>query len=371
MIGQIRSPVDFSVVGTINISAYDIPLECADSASGTITLAGSLEGDYQYRLLTLEGFDGFWTITSMDTNDSENMTIQIKDGYSFFDQCCAQGIVTSSYGDTLTLALIKDMFMQNSFSSFTPLYSKFAPEKLQLVVEEDAETEVSALIDNMGLVTADYEYSHNSNFIVTNISKLVHDLIKGGLNVSLEFFYGAIDSPLSTDNVNLILSPQPLEPAVVYFNDGHAFLQNATVKGDICSGYYSVGTNERYYLSFDGQVTMSKSTQIPGYFIFEKISDNRTAYEHAIETFAANKTECKVTFMSDARYHLNQPLRLMLPRGETLAQITKVNVKSTDNRYAYECGDYPATATEKITANSWDYVQRLPIHPRKGELVFM
>ena len=78
-----------------------------------------------------------------------------------------------------------------------------------------------------------------------------------------------------------------------------------------------------------------------------------------------------VEFASDKVFHLNQPVRLMLERGILNTAISKVTIKSKDDRYYYTCGDLPQTAAQHIKANSWSYGSRLPHNPYAGQLAFI
>ena len=381
--GYIIQPWDFSVVQSVNVTDYDLPLECYSGETGSVTFEGKGLRDYSQYIFRLDVLDTMWKIKEAETGDALSTKLSVTDQAAILDGAISR----PSFSNSLYNADLNDSVLHEILGNprngieFDRQYSKF----LYAYIGPSAD-DLSSILTGAGLKTADYlilnKNVSGTRLVVTDLYKLVTDLV--GIGAKLSFSVGN-RVPQGTSGRSLIysLSVQPNYSTAtpVYFKDGHSYLLSESYDGDVCSafvgipaspsGWSPLPANQRFYLDENMQMSSSKDDQINGYTKIETCTDAADAADKASAAFGQNQWKHKVEFASDKVFHLNQPVKLMLERNVLNTAISKVTIKSGDDRYYYTCGELPQTAAQHIKANSWSYGKRLPHNPYIGQLAFV
>lgn len=384
MTGYIIQPWDFGVVQVVNATEYTLPLECFAGETGTVQFEGKAKRDYAQYLFRLEGLDVMWKITSAETGDAVTTVLTVTDQTGLLD-----GVITfpsfdnSVYSADLTAAMVSHIIGNSRTYSDAP-DRQFGKYVYPYVGCKSAD--IANVLSGAGLQTADYllfsRASSGYRQVVTDVYKLVCDVVACGAKLTLSTGSRVRRNESGRSLLLSFSEHNNYSATPIYFNDGHGFLQSESYDGDVCSAYIGIPSspsswppylvsNFRFYLNANMQTVQTYADQINGYTKVELCASSAVASENAAAAFAANSWKHKVEFASDKVYHLNQPVRLMLERGVLNTAISKVVIKSNDERYFYTCGELPQTAAQHIKANSWTYGQRLPHNPYKGQLVFV
>lgn len=382
--GYIISPWDFSVVQSVNVTDYDLPLECYSGETGSVTFEGKGLRDYSQYIFRLDVLDTMWKIKEAETGDALSTKLSVTDQTGILDGAIASPLIQGvTYSADLTetyLNAITGYMNAETSGSYDVQYSRYLYPYIG-----PKGTSLPNILTGAGLKTADYLLinktpSSNQRYMVTDLYKLVTDLV--GIGAKLSLSIGKRAPRLATETSLLYTLTEYAGYSVatpVYFKDGHSFLLSESYDGDVCSCFVGIPSNPsiyppilyRYYLDENMQIVQTKNDQINGYTKAETVNDNADALDKATAAFGANQWKHKVEFASDKVFHLNQPVRLMLERGILNTAISKVTIKSKDDRYYYTCGDLPQTAAQHIKANSWSYGSRLPHNPYAGQLAFI
>ena len=388
MTGYIIQPWDFTVVRSVNVTDYDLPLECYSGESGSVTFEGKSKQDYSQYLFRLDVLDTMWKIKEAETGDSQSTKLAVTDQTGILDGAITKPIFDNSiYSTTLTETLANNIIgigRNISIAGWDVQRNKYVYPYIQ-----SGGVTLPTVLAPAALKTADYllfnKNSSGTRQVVTDLYKLATDLVACG--AILKFTIGPRREGGST--IGRALLPSFTEAAnysvatPVYFKDGHSYLLSESYDGDVCSCYIGLpsspstwpppAANFVYYLDENMQMmpVSGKDDQINGYTKIEVVSDAGDASTKAAAAFGQNQWKHKVEFASDKVFHLNQPVKLMLERNVLNTAISKVTIKSGDDRYYYTCGELPQTAAQHIKANSWSYGKRLPHNPYVGQLAFV
>ena len=380
--GYIIQPWDFSVVQSVNVTDYDLPLECYSGETGSVTFEGKGLRDYSQYIFRLDVLDTMWKIKEAETGDALSTKLTVTDQTAILDGAIATPVIQGvSYSNDLTaqqLNAITGYMNAETSGRYDVQYSKYLYPYIG-----PKGTSLPNILTGAGLKTADYllyneSLGNNTRYMVTDLYKLVTDLV--GIGAKLAFSVGD-RAPRSSTGISLLYTLTERTgysiATPIFFNDGHSYLLTESYDGDVCSCFIGVHSYSmaplpyRYYLDENMQMVQNKDEQINGYTKTETVSSTADAQDKAMAAFGANQWKHKVEFASDKVFHLNQPVRLMLERGILNTAISKVTIKSKDDRYYYTCGDLPQTAAQHIKANSWSYGSRLPHNPYAGQLAFI
>lgn len=383
MTGYIIQPWDFTVVRSVNVTDYDLPLECYSGESGSVTFEGKSKQDYSQYLFRLDVLDTMWKIKEAETGDALSTKLAVTDVTGVLDGAYTSPHFDNSiYSTTLTETLANNII--GIGRNITSGGWDVQRNRYMYPYIQNGGVTMPTLLAPAALKTADYLlFSKNlsgERQVVTDLYKLATDLVACGAVLKLTI--GARRQGGST--IGRALLPSFTEAAnysvatPVYFKDGHSYLLSESYDGDVCSCYIGLPSSPSifpqqftYYLDENMQVVQNKAEQINGYTKAEIVSDNADALTKATAAFGQNQWKHKVEFASDKVFHLNQPVKLMLERNVLNTAISKVTIKSGDDRYYYTCGELPQTAAQHIRANSWSYGKRLPHNPYIGQLAFV
>lgn len=382
MTGYIIQPWDFTVVRSVNVTDYDLPLECYSGESGSVTFEGKSKQDYSQYLFRLDVLDTMWKIKEAETGDSQSTKLAVTDSTAILDGAIASPHFPNTYYSAdldstgIVLAIIGNYKLGNITNADVQrgkyIYPYIGCSSVAL----------PNILTGAGLKTADY-LLYNKNVsgdrqVVTDLFKLITDLVSLGANVT--FSIGDRATHQTGRSLLLTITERTGYSIAtpIYFHDGHSYLLSESYDGDVCSCYIGLPSSPSvfpqqftYYLDENMQIVQDKSYQINGYTKIETVSDNADALDKATAAFGQNQWKHKVEFASDKVFHLNQPVKLMLERNVLNTAISKVTIKSGDDRYYYTCGELPQTAAQHIKANSWSYGKRLPHNPYVGQLAFV
>lgn len=383
MTGYIIQPWDFSVAQAVNVTDYDLPLECFAGETGSVTFDGKGKRDYSQFLFRLDVLDVLWKITEAETGDAQSTKLAVTDSTAILDGAISRPSFSNSYYNAdLTEAMVRHLTgISNAVSvEFDRQYSRYLYDYIG-----PKTVNIPNVLTGAGLKTADYLILNKTvsgdRLVVVDLYKLVTDLV--GIGVKLTFSTGNRVKGFTGRSLLYELTERTgyTVATPVYFHDGHSYLLSESYDGDVCSafvgipaspsGWSPLPANQRFYLDENMQMSSSKTDQINGYTKIETCTDAADATSKATAAFGANQWKHKVEFASDKVFHLNQPVRLMLERNVLNTAISKVTIKSGDDRYHYTCGELPQTAAQHIRANSWSYGQRLPHNPYTGQLAFI
>ncbi len=395
MTGYIIQPWDFTVVQAVNVTDYDLPLECYSGESGSVTFEGKSKQDYSQYLFRLDVLDTMWKIKEAETGDAQSTKLSVTDQTGILDGAIVKSSFDNSmYSSTIdrpTLFGIIGLNNRNDNTDFDLQSGRFMYPYLRFNNIPNSDYQKwNSFLASVSLTTSDYAlYSANSSGtrrFITDVYKLISELSSVGISVKYSI---ALRRPnqLGSTTLALYVTLGIIEnystATPVYFKDGHSYLLSESYDGDVCSCFIGIPSSPStwppspvdyvYYLNENMQPIPStgKDSQINGYTKMETCSNSGDAYSKALAAFGQNQWKHKVEFASDKIFHLNQPVRLMLERGILNTAISKVTIKSKDERYYYTCGDLPQTAAQHIKANSWSYGMRLPHNPYVGQLAFV
>ena len=383
MTGYIIQPWDFTVVRSVNVTDYDLPLECYSGESGSVTFEGKSKQDYSQYLFRLDVLDTMWKIKEAETGDAHSTKLSVTDQTGMLD-----GVYTSPSFENLAYSTDLTQGMVNLIIGTSRSYTENPDRQFGKFVYPYVGCKGANLpniLTGSGLKTADYlvfnRVLNSYRQVITDVYKLVCDLV--GIGAKLSISIGARVRGGSGQSLLLSFSEYSgySTSTPVYFKDGHSYLLSESYDGDVCSCFIGIPSspssfpppraNYCYYLDENMQMVQDKSFQINGYTKTESVSDTSDAYSKAEAAFGQNQWKHKVEFASDKVFHLNQPVKLMLERNVLNTAISKVTIKSGDDRYYYTCGELPQTAAQHIKANSWSYGKRLPHNPYVGQLAFV
>lgn len=382
MTGYIIQPWDFTVVRSVNVTDYDLPLECYSGESGSVTFEGKSKQDYSQYLFRLDVLDTMWKIKEAETGDSQSTKLSVTDQTGILDGAIASPHFSNTYYSAdldstgIVLAIIGN-YKLGDISNADRQRGKYIYPYIGC-----SSVALPNILTGAGLKTADY-LLYNKNVsgdrqVVTDLFKLITDLVSIGANVT--FSIGDRATHQTGRSLLLTITERTGYSVAtpIYFHDGHSYLLSESYDGDVCSCYIGLPSSPTffpqqftYYLDEYMQIVQDKSFQINGYTKIETVSDNADALDKATAAFGQNQWKHKVEFASDKVFHLNQPVKLMLERNVLNTAISKVTIKSGDDRYYYTCGELPQTAAQHIKANSWSYGKRLPHNPYIGQLAFV
>lgn len=382
MTGYIIQPWDFTVVRSVNVTDYDLPLECYSGESGSVTFEGKSKQDYSQYLFRLDVLDTMWKIKEAETGDAQSTKLSVTDQTGILDGAIASPHFPNTYysADLNTSSIVLDIIGNYTLGNITN--ADVQRGKYIYPYIGCSSVALPNILTGAGLKTADY-LLYNKNVsgdrqVVTDLFKLITDLVSIGANVT--FSIGDRATHQTGRSLLLTITERTgySTATPIYFHDGHSYLLSESYDGDVCSCYIGLPSSPAffpqqftYYLDENMQIVQDKSYQINGYTKIETVSDNADALDKATAAFGANQWKHKVEFASDKVFHLNQPVKLMLERNVLNTAISKVTIKSGDDRYYYTCGELPQTAAQHIKANSWSYGKRLPHNPYVGQLAFV
>ena len=380
--GYIIQPWDFSVVQSVNVTDYDLPLECYSGETGSVTFEGKGLRDYSQYIFRLDVLDTMWKIKEAETGDALSTKLSVTDQTGILDGAIASPHFPNTYysADLNTSAIVRAIIGNYSLGEIGNADRQRGKYIYPYIGYKSID--LPNILTGAGLKTADYLlFNRNASGdrqVVTDLFKLITDLVSLGAKV--DFSTGSRATREAGRSLLMTITERTgySTATPVYFNDGHSYLLTESYDGDVCSCYIGLPSSPAiwtqqfvYYLDENMQIVQDKSYQINGYTKVETVSDNADALDKATAAFGANQWKHKVEFASDKIFHLNQPVRLMLERGILNTAISKVTIKSKDDRYYYTCGDLPQTAAQHIKANSWSYGSRLPHNPYAGQLAFI
>jgi hypothetical protein len=385
--GYIIQPWDFSVVQSVNVTDYDLPLECYSGETGSVTFEGKGTQNFSQYIFRFESLDTMWKIREAETGDALSTKLSVTDATGILDSVAIHPIFRNSrYTDTIDLEMLKTLCGYNN-STIGGNWDEQRHRFIYRYVQPRINDNMSSLLTSAALKTADYlmetfVQGGQDRFVVVDLYKLASDLINAGASMSLTIGSRNMPAPYGGRALLPSFSDGGVFGSVavpIYFNDGHSFLLTESYDDDVCSCFVGMSksspimptSNYTYYLDKNMSMTQNKSDQINGYTKYETCTDAADATSKAQAVFGQNQWKHKVEFASDKIFHLNQPVRLMLERGILNTAISKVTIKSKDDRYYYTCGDLPQTAAQHIKANSWSYGSRLPHNPYAGQLAFI
>ena len=383
MTGYIIQPWDFTVVRSVNVTDYDLPLECYSGESGSVTFEGKSKQDYSQYLFRLDVLDTMWKIKEAETGDSQSTKLSVTDQTGMLDGVITCPAFLNSYYDAdLTGAMVFHLIGNLRTYNTNPdrQYGKYVYPYVGC-----KDYDLPTVLTGAGLKTADYtiynKVSGSYRNVVTDVYKLVCDVV--GVGAKLSMSVGPRVRGESGQSLLLTFTEYSgySTATPVYFKDGHSYLLSESYDGDVCSAFIGIPSNPNsfpppranycYYLDENMQMMTTNTDQINGYTKVETVSDTGDASTKASAAFGQNQWKHKVEFASDKVFHLNQPVKLMLERNVLNTAISKVTIKSGDDRYYYTCGELPQTAAQHIKANSWSYGKRLPHNPYIGQLAFV
>ena len=382
MTGYIIQPWDFTVVRSVNVTYYDLPLECYSGESGSVTFEGKSKQDYSQYLFRLDVLDTMWKIKEAETGDALTTKLSVTDQTGILDGAIASPHFPNTYysadlnSSAIVLAIIGN-YKLGSINNADMQRGKYIYPYIGC-----SSVTLPNILTGAGLKTADYLlFSRNASGdrqVVTDLFKLITDLVSLGAKV--DFSIGDRTTRQTGRSLLLTITERAgySTATPIYFHDGHSYLLSESYDGDVCSCFIGLPSSPAifpqqfvYYLDEYMQIVLDKSYQINGYTKIETVSDNADAQTKASTAFGQNQWKHKVEFASDKVFHLNQPVKLMLERNVLNTAISKVTIKSGDDRYYYTCGELPQTAAQHIKANSWSYGKRLPHNPYIGQLAFV
>lgn len=415
MTGYIKSPKDYSTLRVIEISSYDLPLETDLGATGSVTCVGFIGDQYERMLLMIDGIDGWFVLgenTSATLEDNQVSTIQIRPWQCALEACTFESWVENT--DPISFGASKPFLPRTNGQISSGLYyiaDAYAPD----FVSRDNDWMSSVQTYLNGVMIPETCYTDYDSGLVSALmerycrvydqAKFMNELQKTRVRADAEWvrsdFYGTNATLKNLPTLNFKNLHFVYDDSVypLFFNDGHSVLNSFSIEKNIISsvrgiGVYHINTlrdTEKYYfiLQTDGTIQsihlISPSIEAavdqqrgqPAVVAeafgavtnLNVIRDRLT--ELAEEQLATNEYKHKAEFRSDKRFHMGQRIRLVMDGFTFDTSISEVRKTSDSSMYKYVCGELPVTTTEKIKDSSWVYGRRLPLNPRKGQLVFI
>lgn len=361
MIGYIRDPRTWSAVKTVTVTSYELPLETAQGETGKVTLLGQLDADYSQYALSVEGVDSMFKITGQQTGTTEETTLTLQDFIGLLEGnrrfAPSETVVNYNFlvkGGTsiFCLGLFAYSAIVNNITKF-PTHGGLKPSYFCFELSSSDANK----IQNKQIQTDSFTKIGN----VYSQEEVLRAIRNNGFSVSFK------DRKFGNESFKTFVVGGSLDEQPIAFDDGHSFLISESYKDDVCSTVYVSVENPNYQHPFD-VFTISTGEHGTTDMVERDAENYETAQAQAEEIFNQNTHSHKIEFASDKELHIGQPVRLMLSRGVLDTAISKVMLKSGDDRFYYTCGELPVTATERIKADGWTYGSRLPSNPRKGQL---
>lgn len=166
------------------------------------------------------------------------------------------------------------------------------------------------------------------------------------------------------DRLHVDISTVSGQEHKILFNDGHAQLSSETysresvAKVTVLQELETEGeevsySSTDYYLSASGEIsTTVPAERAEGRWEYTTAKKDDEPLVKATEIFAGNINSHKIEFFSDKRYELFDTVLLRLNGAVFKTQIVYIGRSSSDNRYAYKCGELAVTLTDKVRAGS-------------------
>lgn len=380
MIGYIRQPLTGEIVQSVNITSYNLPIETFQGETGTINIVGDLNGDYSRFILYIPDLNKCFKITSDKSGNGTETRINVSDDISLVE---GSSFIEISSGETWFRNLRFCYIPGIDYSS--PNSSNYVPDYIYLNSEwnyiDRSNEEYNRIIRwfrNVQIPVDDFDREDvstgSTKYYLYSTDNVLRVLRSYGAEISFGYNEEWIDSTTEESIfipvLLLTFGELGFDSVIpVFFNDGHSELISESYNNDICSCVcLATGNSNKtnYYLKSDLTVSTDKTEQIPGYTTFKFIRNGTQA--DAEEIFLDNTYSHKIEFASDKKFRLGQPVKLVLKSGILDTSISKVMLKSGDDRFHYVCGELPVTASDKIKSEEWTYCKRLPNNPRKGQL---
>ncbi len=396
----LMSPNTGQLIQKIDIADYEIPLEAYQAENGKATVVGDLTINPTRLLLVLPGRENdFFRIAESVQGDGKQMTLTISDPLEWMNDVYAvyQASSTSTPPDFLTI-------VRNTFTDYggTDPFGAgiFSPARYNTVAWTDWPEEVRTILENAVVDPSEYIISTtkgtglNGTYYrsIAKVSTLFRIMRQLGVGTIVSFYKNIYGGAYYARILTYIIEKTAAYP--IFFDDGHnELLSESYNDSNICSaliiwnrnvsggGIFFLDENFNLFTNAgDQHVLPTSGKQMSGFTSIIWIntslpSDIDARYTALIPTaqaeFDKNQYSHKIEFASDKEFHIGQPVRLNLKKGWLNSAISKVSIKSGDNRYFYTCGELPQTAAQQIKANSWSYGTRLPENPYKGQLVFI
>lgn len=389
MIAYFMDTPNGKTVCVSEVISYDIPIESQPGETGSLTVKKT-GVDLSYRYVRIG--DHLFVITGKsDETDGADTLAVAPVLASICDNATSGVYYTNSSSDPgLTFRKIID----NSGYEMTRIVSTVYLNRGSISIRHDSDTDkqfIQRLID-LGLTLQDlgisrlaytHEYDAYYHYYIGSSKTLIDKLG--------EHFMLSVKRMADGNFVIFAEDYVAQTPVPVYFDDGHAKLVSESYDSDVASlieFMSSYSTTDLTKLVFptmyaelreNGSIAVAlqrSSGQIGGRSITTKVSYDLRLNEDRIRSeagavFAENTYSHKIEFYSDKEYRLGQAVKLFLERGILDTAISKVSLTSDDDRFHYVCGELPELVSEKIRAQNWKYCRRLPLVPKKGELVLI
>lgn len=409
MNGYIIQPRTLQTLQSVNVLSYELPLDVAAGATGSVTIENKMKTDMSRMLFRLEGLPEWFKISDMQTGNENTVTLSLSNAISILENTDQLAVVRAE-GEAYNAGNVTDLVVgtggrfplwfidQGSYKLTRGSPNYYAPEFVCsrfngrfAMNGNDVMTEWGHTVRDSGLQFADLVsdklYTLNNEYYYTaNDENILYKLIEYGFRVKMSFE----PLPVLVDIHDIGARPVfvvdifydgPQEARKIITGDGHTELLSESYSNDVVSHVfvYTKSTSGLLscdcYLNADQTATLDRREQIPGkstsLLLETPIKNEAVALDAAAGVFAANSYQHKIEFASDLRLSMGQPVKMLLSRGVLDTAVSSVVKKSGDNRYYYTCGDLPVTATDNIKASAWKYGRRLPTQPRKGQLFIL
>ena len=414
MIGYIKSPKTYTTLKEIQILSYELPIEADLSEKGSVTVEGVVGDQYERMLLIIDGLNEYTFVIGENSSsfiDREGTSVLSVYPWQKAYEDCTKPLFQYEYENDnfayvrpfswVYAGIIQDPvwyypdlyapdYATRSFNTYSgAVYSYLS----SITVPETCYTEES---------TGSQAISGYKKFRVYDCARFMNELLKTRVRfkVSWQKYRQSTNEYMCLNIGNPYFAYEDTAYPV-YFNDGHSEIRSFSIStntASIISAYIGTGTDWQtsmdyyyllrayYILRNNGTVVINtnrttdpdqaKGTAITLVKSYGNTSKSRSTILNEVkvlaeEEFTKNSYSHKAEFYSDKRFYLGQHIRLMFDDFSFDTAISRVMLESTDDRYHYFCGDLPVTASEQIRDNSWSYGKRLPLNPRKGQLVIV
>lgn len=366
MIAFIRNPRTWQAVKTVTATAYELPIESAQGDTGTVTLAGQLEGNYSRYMLSFEDSAEIYKILGQRTGNQYETVLTIGDWITATEN--ELSAVNNQYiSDEINGAFVfgsTAAIATGGFNSATTTRGGFAPATIAgnvIGVSASIRNYIDALHIPATEAHAIVELSSQKLY---NYGDVLRALQRHGVKLTARMANSA--NLVYTVDIGDNTTP------VIPFADGHSELLTENYNDDKCTCVVVITSSNVFYPYYidDAGTLCNKDEQSGGYttMVAYDSAQYQDMQQQALAIFAQNRNEHKIEFASDKVLHIGQNVRLILPRGVLDTSVNKVVKKSNDTRYYYTCGELPVTASDKISSDAWGVTTRLPDNPKKGTL---
>lgn len=391
MIGYIRDPRTWSAVKTVTVTSYELPLETAQGETGKVTILGQLDADYSGYVLSIEDMGYVFKIKEQQSGSTTETTLSVSDSVSLLENSVlTTGQTTTVITDdflrriggisgtepefqTYTKGILNDSIRNHHYNA-RAIYTRsdFAPNEFMFMPGDGIP--YYTYLAGLNIPISDFEFTEIQNqgrsFKFFDAEKTLRKLREYGVHYEAGAFSEEYNGHVIQGIGFKIVCNETTSN--IPFNDGHSELISESYNDDICNRVIIISETSYDWQDFPGKCLSIFTTDGAGYTVTEEYDDSFGSAElQADAIFAKNTHSHKIEFASDKELHIGQAVRLMLSRGILDTAISKVMLKSGDNRYYYTCGELPVTATERIKADGWSYGKRLPSNPRKGQLFIL